>query len=262
MGTFALAAVSLVTLLAAGTALWLVSLRRNDVSIVDVAWGPAFAVVAALGLAFGEGARPRRLLVAALVAVWAARLAARIWRRNRGRGEDRRYRAFRERYGPERYRWLSLFQAFWLQAALAWVVSLPLQLAATAPAPEGLVPLDLLGALVWAVGFAFEAVGDAQLDRFAADPANRGRVMDRGLWRYTRHPNYFGDAVLWWGLGLIALAVPWGWVGLAGPALMTFLLLRVSGVAMLERDIAERRPGYRAYAARTSAFVPWPPRRG
>lgn len=253
--------VSAIAVVAAMTAVWLVSIAVRNVSIVDVAWGPAIWLVSAIALAIGPGVFERRLLVFALLGVWAIRLAVHIGRRNHGRGEDRRYVAWRERYGPG-YWWISLFQVFWLQAALLLLVSLPVAAAGAGETPATLGLLDGLGAGVWAIGFAFEAVGDAQLERFTADPANRGRVMDRGLWRYTRHPNYFGDAVVWWGIGLIGLATPWGWWALVGPVVMTFLLVRVSGVAMLERTISDRRPGYAEYVRRTSAFVPLPPRKG
>lgn len=236
---------------------WAVSVIVRNASIVDVIWGPAFVLLAAIALALGDGTAGRRWLVLALVAIWGLRLGAHIARRNIGKGEDRRYRAFRERWGA-RFWWVSLFTVFLLQAAIVLVVALPILGAGAGRAPLGL--LDALGVLVWVVGFAFEAIGDAQLARFRRDPANRGRVLDRGLWRYTRHPNYFGDATLWWGLGLIGAAGAGPWV-LVGPALMTFLLVRVSGVALLERDIAERRPEYAAYVRRTSSFLPRPPRR-
>ena len=180
--------------------------------------------------------------------------------RNWGKGEDHRYAAWRERYGSA-YWWVSLFQVFWLQGALALVVSLPILAAGVGETPSSLGALDRLGAAVWVVGLAFESIGDEQLRRFKRDPANRGRVMDEGLWRYTRHPNYFGDAVAWWGIGLIGLATRLGWIALVGPMVMTFLLVSVSGVAMLEKTIAERRPGYADYVRRTSAFVPLPPNR-
>ena len=259
-GGVALVLVSAAVVGVAMFTLWLVSVAVRDVSIVDVAWGPAMWLVAVLALALGTGVFERRLLVFALVGIWGFRLAIHVGRRNRGRGEDDRYVAFRERFGSG-YWWISLFQVFLLQGALALVVSLPVQAAGVGARPATLGVLDGLGTVVWAIGLVFEAVGDAQLARFAGDPANRGSVLDRGLWRYTRHPNYFGDAVLWWGIGLIGLATPWGWWALAGPALMTFLLVRVSGVAMLERTIGERRPGYAGYVRRTSAFVPLPPKR-
>jgi steroid 5-alpha reductase family enzyme len=239
--------------------LWGLSVALRNASIVDVFWGLGFALIAWLGLARAGGdVAPRQWLVAVLVGVWGVRLAGYLLWRNAGRGEDPRYVAMRRRIGP-RFWWVSLFSVFALQGVLLWIVSLPVQVVMRAPGgPLGV--LDALGALVCAVGLGFEALGDWQLARFKADPANAGRVMDRGLWRYTRHPNYFGDACVWWGLFAIALATPLGPWSVVGPALMTFLLLRVSGVPLLERSMARRRPEYAAYAARTSAFFPRPPR--
>jgi steroid 5-alpha reductase family enzyme len=195
-------------------------------------------------------------LVLVLVAVWAVRLSVYLTWRNWGEPEDRRYRRIRRHYEPG-FTLASLYVIFGLQGLLAWIVSLPL-LAAIA-APRSLGALDYAGVALWAVGIVFETVGDWQLARFKSDAANRGRVMDRGLWRYTRHPNYFGDTCVWWGFYLIALAGG-GWWSFAGPLLMTFLLVRVSGVALLERDISERRPAYRDYILRTNAFMPGRPR--
>jgi steroid 5-alpha reductase family enzyme len=242
------------------SALWLASLALRNASIVDVAWGPGFAAIALLGLAFGDGAPARRLLCAALALAWGLRLGVYLFLRNHGKGEDFRYRAMRAHHGA-RFPLVSLFTVFALQGALMWFISLPLPVGASASEPATLGALDALGAALWTVGFAFEAVGDWQLARFKADPANAGAVMDRGLWRYTRHPNYFGDCLVWWGFYAIACSTPQGPFTLLSPALMTFLLLRVSGVALLERTIARRRPGYREYVERTSAFVPRPPRR-
>jgi steroid 5-alpha reductase family enzyme len=234
-------------------ALWLVSLVARDASLVDLLWGPAFAAVAWTSVA-AFGPSPRGLLSAGLATAWAARLAIHLARRNLGRGEDYRYREMRARHGA-RFPLVSLGTVFLLQAALAWVVSLPLQVAAR-PAP--IDALAAAGAIVAAAGIAIEAFADAQLARFRRDPASRGQVMDRGLWRWSRHPNYFGDAVVWWGFGLMGLSAPWS---LFGPLVMTVLLVRVSGVALLEKTISHRRPGYAEYVARTSAFVPWPRRR-
>jgi steroid 5-alpha reductase family enzyme len=240
---------------------WVASLALHDASVVDVAWGLGFILVAWICVAVGHGAEGRRLLVAALVTVWGGRLAVHIARRNLGRGEDRRYQAMRERDGA-RFWLTSLYRVFLSQAVVMWVISLPVQAAGSIGGGRGLGALDAIGGIVWLIGFGFESVGDLQLDRFKADAANRGRVMDRGLWRYTRHPNYFGDATLWWGLGLIALgagaSAAWGF---AGSALDTLILTRVSGKPMLERDIETRRPGYREYIERTSGFIPLPPRR-
>ncbi len=236
------------------TATWLWSLRRHDVSIVDVAWAPLFAAMAWV-YAHGAGASSAggRLLLL-LVTLWAARLALHIGWRNRGHGEDRRYQAIRARNQPH-FAVKSLYLVFWLQAVLAWVISLPLHAALLAGAPLG--ALHALGVALWSLGLIFEAGGDWQLARFRADPANRGRVMDRGLWRYTRHPNYFGDFCVWWGFYAFALAAG-AWWSLPGPLLMSVLLMRVSGVTLLESDIAERRPEYAAYRRRTNAFFPGP----
>ena len=241
-------------------ALWLLSLALRDASIVDIWWGPGFAAIAAAAWWLGEGGdAPRRALSAGIATLWGLRLGGYLAWRNWGRGEDPRYQAMRRHWGA-RFALASLATVFGLQAFLMWFVSLPVQ-AVHVSSGGPLGALDAAGAALAALGLFFEAVGDAQLARFRADPANRNRVMDRGLWRYTRHPNYFGDCCVWWGLYAIAAATPLGVWTLASPLLMTFLLLRVSGVALLERSIGKRRPDYADYAARTSAFVPWPPRR-
>ena len=220
-------------------AAWGLSLRLRDVSIVDVAWGLGFVGVGWVACATGDGDAGRRLLLAVLVSVWGLRLAGYIGRRKlRHPGEDPRYGAWRARHG-DRFWLVSLVTVFGLQAALVWVVSLPLQGAANAGGALG--ALDALGVLVWAVGLFFEGVGDAQMARFKADRRNRGTVMDRGLWRYTRHPNYFGDACVWWGIALIALSAG-AWWTLVGPVVMTLLLTRVSGKDHLERTMSQR-PG-------------------
>jgi steroid 5-alpha reductase family enzyme len=238
-------------------AAWVLSLALRDVSIVDVAWGLGFVAVAWVAFAVGDGCTGRRVLLAVLTTLWGLRLAGYIGRRKlRSPGEDPRYGAWRERWG-DRFPLVSLFTVFGLQAVLVWVVSLPLQGAAASGDPLG--PLDWLGVAVWAVGLACEATGDAQLARFKADPANRGKIMDRGLWRYTRHPNYFGDVTVWWGIYLIALSAG-AWWTIAGPLVVTLLLTRVSGKDHLERSMSER-PGYADYVSRTSGFVPLPPRR-
>jgi steroid 5-alpha reductase family enzyme len=240
---------------------WLASLRLHDASIIDSFWGVGFIVIAWICFAVGHGAHDRRLLLAILVTIWGGRLAVHIARRNHGKGEDPRYVAMRERDG-ERFWLTSLYRVFLIQAATMWIISLPLQAAGSLGAHRSLGALDAIGAAVWLVGFGFEAIGDRQLDRFKADRSSAGKVMDRGLWRYTRHPNYFGDATLWWGLGVIGLGAGLGAVwGMAGSALDTLILTRVSGKPILERDIETRRPGYREYIERTSGFFPLPPRR-
>jgi steroid 5-alpha reductase family enzyme len=244
--------------LALVTLLWLVSLRFENASIVDIFWGTGFVIVQWIYFALTpDGFGPRKVLLAALVTVWGLRLSIYILLRNWGKPEDFRYRKWREETGPS-WGWQSLFRVFWLQGALLWIISAPLLAAQFSALPDRLTFFDLLGAGVWGIGFFFESAGDWQLARFKANPANRGKIMDRGVWRYTRHPNYFGDAAQWWGYYLIAAAAG-AWWSVFSPVLMTLLLLRISGVTLLEKTL-ETRPGYRAYAARTSAFLPWFPR--
>jgi len=235
---------------------WGLSAAKRDVSIVDSLW-PLFFLLGALAYAALAGAAgPRALLLLALVTIWALRLAGYLTWRNWGEPEDRRYQAIRARNEPG-FAWKSGYLIFGLQGLLAWVIAMPLFAGLSGAAP--LSAIDYAGVVLWLLGFGFETIADWQLARFKADPASRGRVLDSGLWRYTRHPNYFGEAVLWWGFFLIALAAGGGWTVFA-PILMTVLLLKVSGVALLEKDIGERRPDYRDYIARTNAFIPGPPR--
>jgi steroid 5-alpha reductase family enzyme len=250
-------AVGLIAALASFIVLWLASLALRDASIVDIFWGPACA---GLGWLYHLLATPRQgigLLVCALTTMWGVRLAAHIAARNAGSGEDYRYRQWRERSGPA-FWWVSLFKVFLLQAVVLWVVSSPLELAQRSggggPVSRWLIAA---GVLLWLFGFAFEAVSDWQLLAFARDPANRGRVLDSGPWGLSRHPNYFGEAVLWWGIGVIAMSVA-GPLALAGPAVLTFTLVKISGVAMLDRELVERRQGYSEYIESTPAFVPIP----
>ena len=237
---------------------WLASLRARDVSLVDRFWGPGFALLASSWPLAMASASPRSALVAVLVGVWGLRLGWHIHRRNRGHGEDPRYAAMRAR-SPRTFAHSSLVTVFLLQAVLQWLVAWPLW-AVACPGTPALGVLDAVAALFWAVGFAFESIGDAQLAAFKREPMNRGRIMDRGLWAWTRHPNYFGDACVWWGMALFARAARAPWWVYAGPALMTLLLARVSGVGLLESTM-RARPGWDDYARRTSAFLPWPPRR-
>jgi len=255
-----LASLGLLVSLAVALPTWLVSLPLRDASLADRIWslmvaGPAVAYAAA----FPPDARG--VLMLALLGAWALRLAVYVTRRNSSHGEDRRYRAIRERNQPN-FGLKSLYLVFGLQAVIAWMVGLPLLAALAQPAP--LNSLDFIGMAVAAGGLLIETVADAQLARFLRGPRQEGAVMDQGLWAWSRHPNYFGECCVWWGLAVMALGA--GGVGaawaLVSPLVMTALLLKVSGVALLEQDIAQRRPAYRDYVARTSAFIPWPPRRG
>jgi steroid 5-alpha reductase family enzyme len=239
---------------------WLLSLVERDASIVDIFWGLGFVLIAITSYAIADGYNPRKVLIVVLAVVWGVRLAAHIYWRNKGKGEDYRYRAMRARHG-KRFSIVSLYTVFGLQGLLMWIISLPIQIAQISPAPARLGLLDRVGAAVWLTGFLFESLGDLQLARFKANPNNRGKVMDRGLWRYTRHPNYFGDSLMWWGFFLIALSVPAGIWTLISPLMMTGLLMKVSGVALLEKTLTKTKPEYGDYVHRTSAFVPWLPRR-
>ncbi|MBW0104748.1 DUF1295 domain-containing protein [Pseudonocardia sp. KRD291] len=230
---------------------------------IDVVWGVGFALIAVVTLvtATGEGDAWRQWLVTVLTAVWGLRLAWHIGRRNHGKPEDPRYVEMLGR-APGNPTWYAFRKIYLTQGVVMWVVSLPVQLAQYGYSTTFWGVLTaVLGALVWGVGFVFEAVGDAQLARFTADPANKGQVMDSGLWRYTRHPNYFGDAAVWWGLGLIALHHAAGIIGLIGVALITVNLVKGTGAKLLERSIGKRRPGYAEYVRRTSGFFPLPPKK-
>ena len=225
---------------------WIASVVRPDASLVDRTW--SLMIAGPMLVYMWEHA------------AWAVRLSFYITRRNWGHGEDRRYRAIRERNEPH-FALKSLVIVFALQAVLAWIVAMPTLAGVVGRQSFG--ALDLVGIAVAFTGFAFEAIGDLQMAAFRMTSGTRGRVMDRGLWRYSRHPNYFGEALFWWGIWIVALAaggLAAAWTVLS-PLLMTALLLKVSGVALLEKDIAERRPAYRDYILRTNAFIPGPPRR-
>jgi steroid 5-alpha reductase family enzyme len=241
------------------TVFFVAALARKDNSVADVAWGPGFflACVAALSGMTALSARP--FIATALVGIWGFRLAFHIAKRNRGKGEDPRYAKWRREWG----KWFvlrSYLQVFILQGFLMLVIaSSVIVINAGVNRPFGLA--DWAGIGMWVTGFLFEVVGDVQLARFKGDPSNKGKVMDRGLWRYTRHPNYFGEATMWWGLYVMALGVEGGWLTLASPVTITFLLLKVSGVPMLEKGPMAERPGYREYVSRTNAFFPWFPKK-
>lgn len=238
------------------TAVFAVALRLGRNDIADTAWGPGFIVVA-LAAALAGNPSPRGLFVLLLVTLWGARLALHIGRRQRGRKEDPRYAKWRENWGRRQLLGAYL-QVFLLQGLLMLVISLPViaVLRVGGPPPGA---LDLFGTLLWIAGYAFEAVGDRQFARFLADESNRGRIMDRGLWRYTRHPNYFGEVLLWWGIYVIALSVPWGWATVIGPVTITVLILFVSGVPLAEAQMSGNTD-YQDYSRRTSRFVPLPPK--
>jgi steroid 5-alpha reductase family enzyme len=246
----------LIVVAVAGFGTWLFSLCKHDVSIVDSLWSVMFMLLAFSDALGAATLSPWAAVMLVLVTVWALRLSIYITWRNWGHGEDRRYQAIRARNEPG-FALTSLYLVFGVQALLAWVISLPMHGAILSAAPLGLA--DALGLALWLVGFVFEAGGDWQLARFKSDPANRGSVMDRGLWRYTRHPNYFGEFAMWWGFFVIAAGAG-AWWSFVGPLIMSYLLMRVSGVTLLEKDIGDRRPQYVEYVRRTNAFFPGPPK--
>jgi steroid 5-alpha reductase family enzyme len=252
--------IAFLAILAYMTILWLISLAAKDSSIVDIFWGSGFIVAAGAYFALTEGFLARKILMTALVAIWGLRLGIHIAKRNLGKGEDYRYRAWREEAG-KKFWWVSFFRVFLLQGVLLWVISAPLLFAQFSPTPDRITAFDVVGAVVWGVGFFFEAIGDWQLARFKRNPENKGKLLRTGLWRYTRHPNYFGDATMWWGYFIIALGTPFGFVTLFSPIVMTVLLMRVSGVALLEKKLVETKPGYKEYIETTNAFFPWFPRK-
>lgn len=252
-------AAAAVAILVYVTLVWLLSLPLKNSSIVDVAWGPGFMLANGVAMiVLARAVTLRQGFVTALVCVWALRLAIYIFVRNHGKGEDFRYRAWREE-NPKNWWWFSFFKVFLLQGVMLWIIALPLLAIQFYAEPTRWVGLDYFGAALWLFGFFFEAVGDAQMFRFKSNPAHRGKLMNTGLWRYTRHPNYFGEAVQWWGFFAFAAATGAYWT-IISPLLITGLLLKVSGVAMLEKTLENSKPGYREYQENTNAFLPWPPR--
>ncbi len=250
-------AASLSVLVLVYGATFVIGRRIGRYNVVDVTWGASFVAVAAVAAAVGTGDLFRRLLLLVLVAVWGLRLAWHMVGKSAGKGEDPRYdKLLRGDFSPANV----IRKIFLIQAAMAWFISLPLQLSAyLGPTPRALVPVIVAGVALWVVGVLFEAVGDHQLRQFKADPANTGTIMDRGLWSWTRHPNYFGDSAVWWGLWLISIAGPLSLATVLSPVAMTYFLVYATGARLTERIMADR-PGFREYCARTAFFVPRPPR--
>lgn len=240
--------------------LWALSLGLRDASVVDAFWGSGFVVLAWFYAVRLDGSSLRGSLVLVLTTIWGVRLSLHLLDRMRGKPEDYRYAARRESSGSA-FWWQSLLKVFLLQGLLMWLIAAPALIAQSPTGPESLTALDLLGVAIWLVGFLFESIGDAQLRQFKRDPANRGRVLDTGLWAYTRHPNYFGDSLVWWGLWLVSISVPGTLWSIYSPVLMTLLLVKVSGAALLEKGLRATKPQYAEYENRVSAFLPRPPRK-
>ncbi|HTX78338.1 MAG TPA: DUF1295 domain-containing protein [Longilinea sp.] len=241
------------------TILWIASLILKNSSIVDIFWGLGFAVINWFTFFFvsGDSVAPK-LLLSAIVTFWGLRLSIHILTRNAGKPEDFRYAKWRQESGNNWW-WQSFFRVFLLQGILMWIISVPLVAVQSSPRNNNLNWLDGVALVLWLIGFFFEAVGDLQLARFRANPANKGQVLDTGVWQFTRHPNYFGDSAQWWGFYLIALSTG-AWWTIFSPVLMTFLLIFVSGVALLEKSM-KQKPQYAVYMATTSPFIPWLPKK-
>jgi len=240
------------------TILWFVSVFIKNVSIVDLFWGVGFVISAIVYYIFSDGNEMRKLILLILASIWGIRLSIYLAWRNIGKGEDFRYREFRKQYGENRYWWISYFQTFLLQGVLMWLISAPLLGAQYYDKPVSFV--DFIGLLIWVVGFCFEAGGDFQLARFKSIQKNKGKVLNTGFWKYTRHPNYFGDAAVWWGFALLSIGGG-SYLAIFSSVLMTALIIKVSGVSLLEKTLKTQKPEYQEYIRTTSAFLPWFPKK-
>lgn len=260
MGFFQIWIQALLLIMIMMTILWVISIVIKNVSIVDLFWGLGFVLVASFYFLKTEGYFPRKTLLMILVSLWGFRLSAYLAWRNIGKGEDFRYKEFRRRFGEKRYWWISFFQTFLLQGILMWLISAPLLGGQLHARENTLGILDYTGLAIWIIGILFEAGGDFQLSVFKANPSNKGKVLNTGFWRYTRHPNYFGDSAVWWGFGLLSLSGG-AYLPALGSVLMTLLIIKVSGVALLEKSLKEQKPEYKEYIENTSAFLPWFPKK-
>lgn len=250
---------ALILILLLMTLLWLLSLKLKNASIVDSFWGIGFIVLGIFYYSNTDGFEVRKNIVLLLLIIWGLRLSIYILWRNWGKGEDYRYQQFRKDYGVERYWWISYFQVFILQGVLLWLISAPILAAQYFEPNLKLGFFDAFAIILWLVGFAFEAGGDYQLAKFKTNPNNKGKILTTGFWKYTRHPNYFGDASIWWAFGLFSIAVN-SYVPLLSSILMSFLIVKISGVALLERSIKVAKPAYKDYIQNTNAFFPWFPK--
>ena len=241
------------------TLLWGVSIIVKNVSIVDLFWGLGFVLTGGFYFLKTDGLEIRKIILLILVAIWGLRLSFYLAWRNIGEGEDFRYKQFREKYG-KKFWWLSFFQIFLFQGVLMWIISAPLLGAQYYGRNNAFSVIDIIGIFFWLIGFFFESTGDFQLARFKAEPSNKNKVLDKGLWSYTRHPNYFGDSSVWWGFGIICLAAG-SYIPVLGSVLMTFIIIKISGIGLLEKSLKNKKPGYREYVEKTSAFLPWFPKR-
>lgn len=250
----------LIVIMVLMTTLWIVSIFLKNVSIIDSFWGIAFILAAISYYLTTEGHSTRKELVVGLVIIWGLRLSIYLGIRNWNKPEDYRYQEFRKKYGANRYWWFSFFQVFLLQGILSWLISIPLLAAMFYMPSSSLYYIDYIALILWSIGFIFEAGGDYQLMKFKKDVTNKGKLLQTGFWKYTRHPNYFGDAMVWWGFGLFSIAVG-SYLPILGSVLMTWLIIKISGVAMLEKTLKNSKPHYKEYIRRTNAFFPWFPKK-
>ncbi len=242
------------------TLLWILSVIIQDASIVDIFWGITFVVTNIYYFFVTNDFYTRKIILLVLVTIWGLRLSIFLAFRNIGKGEDYRYQEFRKKYGPERYWWLSFFQVFLLQGIFSILVSVTLLGTHFSTQSNDLNWLDFLAIFIWMIGFTFEAGGDYQLTQFKKNPANKGKVLNTGFWKYTRHPNYFGDSAVWWAFAVFSIAAGSYWT-IVGSIIMTFLLIKVSGVALLEKSLKTGKPDYNEYIQKTNSFLPWFPKK-
>lgn len=242
------------------TILWFISVLIKNASIVDLFWGMGFVISNLVYFYLHGEVFSRNMILLVLVSIWGLRLSGYLAIRNIGKGEDFRYQEFRRKYGANRYWWVSYFQTFLLQGVLIMIVSLPLLAAQYNTTSNNLIWLDYVAIVFYIIGLTFEAGGDYQLAKFKKNPANKGKVLNTGLWKYTRHPNYFGDSAVWWSFGLFSIAAGNYWAFI-GSIIMTLLLIKVSGVALLEKTLKSNKPQYAEYIKNTNSFLPWFPKK-
>jgi len=240
--------------------LWILSVYLKNASIVDIFWGSGFVIVNAVYFFYQDVVYTRHIILLGLVTLWGLRLSIYLAYRNIGKGEDFRYQEFRRKYGAHRYWWVSFFQVFLLQGVLILIISLPLLGTNVYTQSNQISWIDYIAILVWIIGFVFESVGDYQLTKFKRNLSNKGKVLNTGLWKYTRHPNYFGDAAIWWGYALFCVSSGIYWP-ILGSVAMTFLIIKISGVSLLEESLKDKKPEYQNYIEKTSSFFPWFPKK-
>lgn len=239
---------------------WMISLVRHNVTIADSLWGLGFVLIAWLTFFSSNGFLIRKALLVLLVSLWGLRLYFHLSTRNRGKDEDPRYAQWRKKHGPN-FWLISLFKVFLIQALFQWAIALGLQYGQVSELPARLTLFDFAGVIIWTAGFIIESIADWQLSVFMKHPENKGKIMNTGLWRFSRHPNYFGESLIWWGIFVIVLATPWGIWTIISPLLITYTLLRITGVSLMEEMEFSNNPDYQKYVSTTSAFIPWFPKR-